>query len=1489
MYNSSQEKMIKAFKVLILTMVTYSLCAQPVITTVSNSSSGIVGASITLTGTGFNSTAANNKVFFGSALASVTSASTTQLVVTVPHGATHAPITVVTGGKSGQSKFPFKLLNPIIASRVPNGSNFGNNILIASIGTNHNYDISIGAGDFNADGKSDVVKGGTNLVSVHANQYSGSGLIASNTFSSGTTFAVTGTVRSLQVADIDSDGDLDIITAGGATISVLRNNTSTSTISFASKEDFSSTASFIRIADMNRDGKMDIVALEGSNLKIFINTTTTGSLSFSASTVALGSTYSGLDVADMNSDGKMDAIVTVSGTTGFVINTTTGTTWSNATVFTVAYGHNTIVAADLDNDGDNDLFVYNSLLQNNFSTGTISGNDFIKFGNNQATDGDNVSKSAADFNGDGFTDIYSATTWDKTWLYGNAGAGFNGASTFNSKWSGRQNVYAGVSGATIGVDLNNDGKVDVLSARRSSNSDFCVVENLMQGTPTITTSGTLSAFTACANTASTSSSFTVSGISLTADISLAAVTGFEYSTNNSTWSTTLTLTQSGGVVNTTTVYVRMAALSSSPTSGNITLSSTGATNKTVAVSGTVNPNPTITGTTTVLKNSTTSLTGSANAHASTPWTSSNTTIATVNNSGVVTGKSAGTATITYRNTNGCTTTTTVTVFDPVITVSTTSLSSVSTCTSPVTYSNGSFSVSGTNLAANITVTAPTNFEVSTSSTTGFGTTVTLTQSSGTVATTTVFVRAKSSATTGSLSGTATVTSTSATQRNIALTGSSQSGIPVVTPAGNSRCGAGTVNLTASATNGGTLAWYSVSTNGSSLANGSSYQPSVSVGTTTFYVEASNGCGSSVSRASAIATANALPDAPTVTNGQRCGTGTVALSATTGAGNTIRWYASGGTTVLTTGTSYTTPSISSTTNYDVEVVSADGCVSATKSLATATVSNTATWNSASSQSWTTAGNWSCGTVPNGSVSLVISTGTATLSSDLSMASGTTLTLSSGAQLVIEPGHALTIQDGATFSNAGTILVDANSSDYGQLLLQGTYTKVGSGKVQVKGYYDVDGNNASPWVHVSSPVSGALGQLGTVTTGNTQGWLASTASWIGMRTDSVFTAGKGYITYIGTNGVVAGPNGTFSLEGDPFDNVTPRLAYNSGSGSAATFVDVNNRGGWNLLGNPFTCNLDYVALQSTISGLNSSFARWNPKKGGPGLGGFDVHAPAGAGDMGTAVIPPMGAAWVQTSAAQAPVASGALKHKDHGRRNSRNFSKGTGVDKLLITVSELASPQIQDEMTLAMVPGAVDGFDSEWDGRELLNSLYMPNIYSKFDQDKISAKAVDFNLNSVSPKTIPVGMKSVFEMRPYRLHIDATWSQPGYTVYLRDLHLNQVHKLSTSDYIFAYTSAMEDRFELILTNAKTGALGLEEASRGALTAWVSGSELWITGLESGAQELDVVGMDGRVVLSTALRAEEGQPATTLLPELPVGLYTVRVRANGLERGVRVAVQR
>jgi uncharacterized protein (TIGR02145 family) len=87
----------------------------------------------------------------------------------------------------------------------------------------------------------------------------------------------------------------------------------------------------------------------------------------------------------------------------------------------------------------------------------------------------------------------------------------------------------------------------------------------------------------------------------------------------------------------------------------------------------------------------------------------------------------------------------------------------------------------------------------------------------------------------------------------------------------------------------------------------------------YTVKVSNPCSAEVISVAVVLEVCAIP-VVTVTGGSRCGTGTVALSASTTTG-TLSWYSSStSTTALATGTSYTTPSLSATTTYYVEAVS-----------------------------------------------------------------------------------------------------------------------------------------------------------------------------------------------------------------------------------------------------------------------------------------------------------------------------------------------------------------------------------------------------------------------------------------------------------------------------------------------------------------------------------------------------------------------------------------
>ncbi|HQW22825.1 MAG TPA: T9SS type A sorting domain-containing protein [Bacteroidia bacterium] len=163
---------------------------------------------------------------------------------------------------------------------------------------------------------------------------------------------------------------------------------------------------------------------------------------------------------------------------------------------------------------------------------------------------------------------------------------------------------------------------------------------------------------------------------------------------------------------------------------------------------------------------------------------------------------------------------------------------------------------------------------------------------------------------------------------VTLTIDGNSGVPTVT--GGTNCGQGTVTLTGSSAS--TIYWYDVASGGSPLNSGPTFvTPSISV-TTPYYAQTGLVCASA--RVPVTATINTIPTAPTVTDGSRCGTGTVDLSASSA--NTIEWYdVSSGGSSLSSGANFTTPSISTTTPYYVQAVDANTCISS-RATATATI-------------------------------------------------------------------------------------------------------------------------------------------------------------------------------------------------------------------------------------------------------------------------------------------------------------------------------------------------------------------------------------------------------------------------------------------------------------------------------------------------------------------------------------------------------------------------
>ena len=106
----------------------------PNITGITPTNGGI-GASVTVSGSGFGATQGSSSIYFnGASSTSITSWSDTQIVATVPSTATTGPITVVVNGIGSNRNVVFTFYNPVISSLVPPAGPVGGSITITGSG-----------------------------------------------------------------------------------------------------------------------------------------------------------------------------------------------------------------------------------------------------------------------------------------------------------------------------------------------------------------------------------------------------------------------------------------------------------------------------------------------------------------------------------------------------------------------------------------------------------------------------------------------------------------------------------------------------------------------------------------------------------------------------------------------------------------------------------------------------------------------------------------------------------------------------------------------------------------------------------------------------------------------------------------------------------------------------------------------------------------------------------------------------------------------------------------------------------------------------------------------------------------------------------------------------------------------------------------------------------------------------------------------------------
>ena len=153
-------------------------------------------------------------------------------------------------------------------------------------------------------------------------------------------------------------------------------------------------------------------------------------------------------------------------------------------------------------------------------------------------------------------------------------------------------VDYGTSGAAAATDATGavaNDSLDFASWNNQTNETYILsLRGAGPATPTVSVTGSaFSAFSTTAGIPSAAQTVSVSGSSLTGNITVTPPAGYEVSSDGITFSSSLSLTPVSGSLAATTISVRLSGASAGSFSGDVSFASTGATTQTRAVSGTV--------------------------------------------------------------------------------------------------------------------------------------------------------------------------------------------------------------------------------------------------------------------------------------------------------------------------------------------------------------------------------------------------------------------------------------------------------------------------------------------------------------------------------------------------------------------------------------------------------------------------------------------------------------------------------------------------------------------------------------------------------------------------------------------------------------------------------------------------------------------------------------------------------------------------------------
>jgi hypothetical protein len=439
------------------------------------------GEVLTILGQDFDPVAANNIVHIGGVRARVQGSWVTELDVEVPQAAQEGAITVAVGGRLALSPERFQ---PLFAPFGESNAVYRRTVILPSFSYATSNHVSIATADLNGDGGAELIcaKGDARIDILE--YVPGSPLLSTSSFQARAFLNASAGSTNLMVVDFDADGRIDVLATGPNGFDLFRNVHAAGPLidaSFAPRLRVNRTgARQWELADVDRDGRVDVITREAASVSFHLNTYDPDATNqWLSSRIPLTPIFSSdlrhIGVGDLNLDGHVDVVVaTIDDLRIFSHNSRSEAT-NRFTQLTIPQSGLTFVQViDVDGDGFSEVLTYGTygsstraydVYWNKNEGGHLEESDFQRVRLAQ-TDMLSYTPKVLDANGDGFQDMVGPTRaggFDTGNFYANQ-SGVIGEVVFAGSFLTSTNILTNAP-VMITADLNRDGAQDVITLR----------------------------------------------------------------------------------------------------------------------------------------------------------------------------------------------------------------------------------------------------------------------------------------------------------------------------------------------------------------------------------------------------------------------------------------------------------------------------------------------------------------------------------------------------------------------------------------------------------------------------------------------------------------------------------------------------------------------------------------------------------------------------------------------------------------------------------------------------------------------------------------------------------------------------------------------------------------------------------------------------------------------------------------------------------------